>query len=225
MRILVTLRWRVDAGGRISLERETLGSTASAEHRDLDLASNGRCRRGPTRTLAVRPGGRSDPNHTLAQKPRSASLASAGRRPDPARGVGCRRSALGHWELDENNRPTNRVVDKRRPSAYVSAIPQPRKHHEEQLRLVTDETAKAIATDDQQYDLIRFINGVRQAVDRWRRLPESAGRVKPETARLVSSGQLTLTLCDTGYRVLVEAPRHGDRVWLASELTSPSRAR
>ena len=90
-----------------------------------------------------------------------------------------------HWELDGSNRPTNRIVDSRRPSAYVSPIPKPRKRHGEQLRLVTDETAKAIATDDQQYDLTRFINGVRQAVDRWRSLPESAWRVTPETARLL----------------------------------------
>ena len=90
-----------------------------------------------------------------------------------------------HWELDENNRPTNRIVDNRRPSAYVSPIPKPRKRHGEQLRLVTDETAKAIGTTDQQYDLTRFINGVRQAVDRWRTLPESAWRVTPETARLL----------------------------------------
>ena len=90
-----------------------------------------------------------------------------------------------HWDLDENNQPTNRIVDSRRPSAYVSPIPKPRKRHEKQLRLVADETAKAIAADDQQYDLTRFINGVRQAVDRWRRLPESAWRVTPETARLL----------------------------------------
>ena len=29
-----------------------------------------------------------------------------------------------HWELDENNRPTNRIVDTRWPSAYVSPIRQ-----------------------------------------------------------------------------------------------------
>ena len=90
-----------------------------------------------------------------------------------------------HWELDESNRPTNRIVDTRRRSAYVSPIPKPRKQQAQQLTLVTDETAKAVATDDQQYDLTRFINGVRQAVDRWRRLPESGWRVSPETARLL----------------------------------------
>ena len=90
-----------------------------------------------------------------------------------------------HWELDESNRPTNRIVDTRRPSAYVSPIPKPRKRQAQQLTLVADETAKAVAADDQQYDLTRFISGVRQAVDRWRSLPESAWRVTPETARLL----------------------------------------
>ena len=90
-----------------------------------------------------------------------------------------------HWELDESNRPTNRIVDTRRPSVYVSPIPKPRKRQAQQLALVTDETAKAAASGDQQYDLTRFINGVRQAVDRWRNLPESGWRVTPETARLL----------------------------------------
>ena len=90
-----------------------------------------------------------------------------------------------HWELDESNRPTNRIVDTRRPSAYVSPIPKPRKRQAQQLTLVTDESAKAVSADGQQYDLTRFINGVRQAVGRWRNLPESAWRVTPETARLL----------------------------------------
>ena len=54
----------------------------------------------------------------------------------------------------------------------------------QQLALVADETAKAVATDDQQYDLTRFINGVRQAVDHGRRLPESSWGGTPKTARL-----------------------------------------
>ena len=90
-----------------------------------------------------------------------------------------------HWELDESNRPTNRIVDTRRPSAYISAIPKARKQQAQQLTLVEDETAKAVASGDQQYDRTRFINGVRQAVARWRRLPESGWRVTPETARLL----------------------------------------
>ena len=90
-----------------------------------------------------------------------------------------------HWALDKQNRPTGGIEPDRRPSAYVSPIPKPRKRHERQLRLVTDETAQAIATDGQQYDLTRFINGVRVEVDRWRSLSETGWRVTPETARLL----------------------------------------
>ncbi len=90
-----------------------------------------------------------------------------------------------HWELDESHRPTSRVVDARRPSSYVSPIPAPRKRRARQLELVADETAKSVGTGGQQYDLTAFITGVRNAVDRWRALPESAWRVTPETARLL----------------------------------------
>ena len=90
-----------------------------------------------------------------------------------------------HWELDDSNRPTNRVIDTRRPSSYVSPIPTPRKRRARQLELVADESAQAVGTSDQQYDRTAFINGVRNAVDRWRALPESAWRVTPETARLL----------------------------------------
>ena len=90
-----------------------------------------------------------------------------------------------HWELDEGNRPTNRVIDARRPSSYVSPIPAPRKRLGRQLELVADETAKSVGTGEQQYDLTAFINGVRNAVDGWRALPETAWRVTPETARLL----------------------------------------
>ena len=90
-----------------------------------------------------------------------------------------------HWELDESHRPTSRVVDARRPSSYVSPIPAPRKRRARQLELVADETAKSVGTGGQQYDLTAFITGVRNAVDNWRALPESAWRVTPETARLL----------------------------------------
>ena len=90
-----------------------------------------------------------------------------------------------HWELDESNRPTNQVIDRRRPSAYVSPIPRPRKHEDRQLALVEDAAARTWDPADEQYDLTAFINGVRRAVDEWRALPESAWQVTPETARLL----------------------------------------
>ena len=57
-----------------------------------------------------------------------------------------------HWELDGDNRPTNRVTDSRRPSSYVSPIPKPRKTGGKQLELVADKTAKRLGSDSQQYD-------------------------------------------------------------------------
>ena len=90
-----------------------------------------------------------------------------------------------HWELDGDNRPTNRVTDSRRPSSYVSPIPKPRKTGGKQLELIADETAKRLGSDSQQYDSTEFINGVRRAVGKWRNQPESAWRVTPETARLL----------------------------------------
>ena len=91
-----------------------------------------------------------------------------------------------HWELDKDNRLTNRIVESRRPSSYVSPIPPARKSSGEQLAFVADDVAKAVETSDQQYDLTGFINGIRRAVDRWRTEPdERAWHVTPVTARLL----------------------------------------
>ena len=32
-----------------------------------------------------------------------------------------------HWELDEQGQPTQRIVERRRPAAYVTPIPKPKK--------------------------------------------------------------------------------------------------
>ena len=48
-----------------------------------------------------------------------------------------------HWELDDGNRPTNRIVDHRRPSSYISPIPRPRRHEGRQLALVEDAATRA----------------------------------------------------------------------------------
>ena len=50
-----------------------------------------------------------------------------------------------HWELDEGNRPTNGIIDRRRPSAYVSPIPGPRKQEGRQLALVEERLTAATA--------------------------------------------------------------------------------
>ena len=91
-----------------------------------------------------------------------------------------------HWELDESGQPTNRVLKSRRQVSFVTPIPKPRKSKGAQQALVFDEEAQRVATEGQQYELAQTINSVRNAVDRWRALPDPAHwGVTSETARLL----------------------------------------
>ena len=91
-----------------------------------------------------------------------------------------------HWELDKSGQPTNRVLDRRREVSFITPIPRHKKGQAAQQALVFDEEAHRVATEEQQYELAQTINSVRNAVDRWRALPDPARwRVTPETARLL----------------------------------------
>jgi len=91
-----------------------------------------------------------------------------------------------HWELDESGQPTNRILDRRREVSFITPIPKPKKGKGAQQALIFDEAAQRVATEGQQYELAQTINSVRNAVDRWRALPDPAQwRVTPETARLL----------------------------------------
>ena len=92
-----------------------------------------------------------------------------------------------HWERDWSGQPTNTVLLERRRVAFITPIPKPKKKSGAGHRkMVFDETAQALGTEAQQYDLTAFIGGVRQRVDRWRELPDPGSwQVTPETARLV----------------------------------------
>ena len=91
-----------------------------------------------------------------------------------------------HWELDESGQPTNRILKSRRQVSFVTPIPKPRKSKGAQQALVFDEEAQRVATEGQQYELAQTINSVRNAVDRWRALPDPAHwGVTSETARLL----------------------------------------
>lgn len=85
-----------------------------------------------------------------------------------------------HWGLDAQGQPLDQIVARRRPSALVSPIPKSRKVRgkEVQPNLLTGE-------DDQEYNPTEVINGIRSAVESWRRLPESQWQVTPTTARLL----------------------------------------
>ncbi|HBK60165.1 MAG TPA: restriction endonuclease, partial [Firmicutes bacterium] len=92
-----------------------------------------------------------------------------------------------HWELDDQGQPTQRIVENRRPAAYITPIPKPRKRKGsmDQLQIIFDE-GKGLSTEEQQYDPTPIINGLRHEVDKWRMRPNpNDWQVTPETARLL----------------------------------------
>ena len=93
-----------------------------------------------------------------------------------------------HWELDNQGQPTQLILNSRRRADFVTPIPKPRKQKggkAEQQGFQFDE-GKGLSSAQQQYDHIGIITGVREEVDKWRRLPDPAQwRVTPETARLL----------------------------------------
>lgn len=86
-----------------------------------------------------------------------------------------------HWELDGGGQPTSVIVARRRQSSLVSPIPKARKVRGKAIQadlLIDDEGG-------QEYNPTEVINGIRSAVESWRRLPESQWQVTPTTARLL----------------------------------------
>ena len=91
-----------------------------------------------------------------------------------------------HWELDEHGQPTNLSIPERRSVAFITPIPQPRKHRQTQREIVFDQASREIETESQQYNLAHVVNDLRRRVDSWRQLPNpNQWRVTPETARLL----------------------------------------
>ena len=91
-----------------------------------------------------------------------------------------------HWELDEDRQPTTRILDLRRPAAYITPVPRARKQRgaAQQAVLVMDE-GKGLSSEEQEYDPTSTINVLRREVDLWRASPEASWNVTPETARLL----------------------------------------
>ncbi|MDQ1156112.1 type III restriction enzyme [Sphingomonas sp. SORGH_AS 950] len=85
-----------------------------------------------------------------------------------------------HWELDDSGQPTSIIVPRRRQSALISPIPKARtvRGRAVQPDLLSDESG-------QEYNPTEVINGIRSAVDSWRKLHESQWQVTPTTARLL----------------------------------------
>jgi type III restriction enzyme len=92
-----------------------------------------------------------------------------------------------HWELDKSGQPTQQIIEKRRPSELITPIPRAKRRQgaAEQSSLVFDEGV-GLSTQTQQYAHTAIINGVREKVDKWRRIPNpNEWRVTPETALLL----------------------------------------
>ena len=90
-----------------------------------------------------------------------------------------------HWELDDDRRPTGAVLDSRRPSKLVTAVPMAtsarRSGGQTDLKLGLEE----VSTATQEYDPTPIVNEVRRRVEAWRRLPAEQCGVTPVTARLL----------------------------------------
>jgi hypothetical protein len=92
-----------------------------------------------------------------------------------------------HWELDDQGKSTQKIIERRRPAEFITPIPKPKKRKGQQSSLVFDE-GLGLSTAKQQYNLTAMINAVRHQVDKWRLMPNSADwRVTPETAYLTGS--------------------------------------
>ena len=81
--------------------------------------------------------------------------------------------------------PTQKIVESRRAAQFLSPIPKPRKQKGPQQAELVSAQGQKLSSAQQQYDHNETINSVRRQVDLWRKQPESAWHVTPETARLL----------------------------------------
>jgi type III restriction enzyme len=76
-----------------------------------------------------------------------------------------------HWELDGQGQPTQRVLNARRPAAFITPIPKPRKRKTSQQELALDEV-EGLSSTNQQYATASTINELRFQVENgaWHRI-------------------------------------------------------
>ena len=95
-------------------------------------------------------------------------------------------------ELDPTGQPSGRSVTEHRAASFLASIPSPASRAP-QKPPGFDETARALETDSQQYELMALINWLRRWVDEWRKIPDPAKwRVTAETARLLEHWRTNL---------------------------------
>jgi type III restriction enzyme len=89
-----------------------------------------------------------------------------------------------HWELDSKGQPTEKIIERRRPTDFITPIAKPQKQNSQMEMDLRPEEAKNISTDKQKYDAA-FINAIRLQLEKWKNLPKERWNVTPQTARLL----------------------------------------
>ena len=88
-----------------------------------------------------------------------------------------------HWEMDADNKPTGKVVERRRESSNRTPIATPRNRGEGPQSIQGDLFNEVL--NDVAYRENELINSIRAEVTAWRNSPESSWNVTAETARLL----------------------------------------
>ena len=95
-----------------------------------------------------------------------------------------------HHVLDDRGQPLNRVVASRRKCDLMSPYPKPKKTSRKKSKQLdlgeVNQAATAPEEDGVNYHLTAFVNGIRQEVANWRRLPNpNQWGVTPTSRRLL----------------------------------------
>jgi len=92
-----------------------------------------------------------------------------------------------HWEMDDEGRPTDRVIESRRRSELISAMPQAKSKKSGGTQSEMELSAKGLEGLGVEFNVTEFVNEIRHEVDAWRRLPNpSQWQVSPVTQRLLT---------------------------------------
>ena len=91
-----------------------------------------------------------------------------------------------HWELDDDGRPTDKVLSSRRRSDLIAAMPQAKsKRGSTQAKL--DLSIDGLGIEGIDFNVTEFVNEVRGEIETWRNLPNPAQwQVSPTTQRLLT---------------------------------------
>ena len=90
-----------------------------------------------------------------------------------------------HWELDSDGRPTDKIIEKRRGFALISATPKPRSARSDSQSEMGLNTTE-LDGEDMAYSVTETVNEMRYQIDAWRNLRNpNDWQVSPVTQRLL----------------------------------------